>query len=500
MKNTIPFLTVHELSAKIRSGEITSREAVGALIAHIRQYNPAFNAIVHINEKEALEKADEADRAMVLGKSNGLLHGIPVTIKDTYCVKGMPATAGHLPLKNHIPVDDAVLVRLLKDEGAIILGKTNTATLAMDMQTNNALFGSTNNPWDVTRTPAGSSGGCATALATGMTPLSFGSDLAGSIRVPAAFCGVYGFKPTHGVLSLEGHIPPLPGDINGIRTMAVPGPMARSIADLQLALTVLSRSNPYDRYVAPLAPDPGNAGEIKGLRIAWTDHFGDVPVSTEIRKKLQEYVTTLTRAGAIVEKAGPPAMDYNEVWELWGRFVGMQNGYEMSDFKRWIGDLFTRKKVRNIPMHRKVVGPISVGKMMKALELQSKYVTMIDNFLSEYDAWICPVASTTAFRHHACSSHLGDFKIYDTPLGIDGRQVPYYVATQSCTTIFSVTNSPVLSMPIGLGESGLPVNIQVAGRRHHDFRLLRVAALLDQHAEKITYPLQKQAITDQHIH
>ncbi len=487
MNEKINFLSVSELSEKIRLGEITSRMVVETSIAQIKSHNPVYNAIVFLNEAEALRQADMADKAFSAGKSTGLFHGIPITLKNTYQVKGMPATAGYTPLKNYIPEEDAVIVKLLKAQGAIILGKTNTAKLAMDMQTDNPLFGRTNNPWDTSRTPGGSSGGCATALATGMTALSFGSDLAGSIRLPAAFCGVYGFKPTHGVLSIEGHIPPLPGTTNGIRSIAVSGPLARTAGDLKLAMKVLSEPNPFDRCVAPLIPDSNTLPDIKNLKIAWSDNFGEVPVSREIKEKMNDYLKKLAAAGAVVEKAEPAGIDYMGIWELWGTFVGMQSGYEISNLARTVGNFFTKGTVKQIPMHRNIIRPISVEKLMKALDQQSRYITIMDNFLSEYDIWVCPVSSSTAFKHHAHSKSIGDFKIYNNPLNIDDHSVPYYVATQSYTTVFSTTNSPVVSMPIGSGESGLPVNIQIAGKRYHDFRLLNTAKVLEQYAEKIEF-------------
>jgi amidase len=490
MKTPINFLSASELAAMIRSGEVTSRQAVDALFAHIKKHNPAYNAIVTLHETEAREQADHADQSLARGRPCGPLHGVPITIKDTYRVKGSRTTAGFLPLKDYIPNDDAVVVKLLKNAGAIIIGRTNTTTLAMDMQTDNPIFGKTNNPWDVERTPAGSSGGCATALATGMTFLSIGSDLAGSIRLPAGFCGVYGLKPTHGVVSFEGHIPPVPGQINGLRTLAVAGPLARSVDDLALALDILTQPSSDDRKVAPLPLDLSGEVEISKLRIAWTDDFGGVPVSAEIKDKLSAFVNKLAEAGATVHRAEPPGMDYNEVWELWGSFVGLQSSYEMSNFKRAIGDFFSRGAVKNIPMHRNVVGPISVQKLMSALELQSKYITKMDNFLSDYDVWLCPVSSTTAFKHHAPSKVFGDFKFYHTPLQVDGADIHYYVATQSFTTVLTTTDSPVVSMPIGLGQSGLPVNIQVAGKRYSDRRLLKVAKALDRYADKFRYPLQ----------
>ena len=490
MKPSLNFLSASRLAAMLRAGEITSRQTVETYFAQIRKHNPTYNAIVTLNEAQALAQADQADQAMRDGKPCGPLHGVPITIKDTYRVKGSRTTAGYPPLKDYIPDSDAVAVKLLKEAGAIIIGRTNTTTLAMDMQTDNPIFGRTNNPWDIERTPAGSSGGCATALATGMTPLSLGSDLAGSIRLPASFCGVYGLKPTHGVVSFEGHIPPLPGQTNGFRTLAVAGPLARSIDDLALALDVLTQPTSSDRNVAPLPAGIGGSVDISKLKIAWTDNFGGVPVSNEIKDKLNDFVNRLAQAGATVHKKEPQGMDYNEIWELWSSFVGAQSSYEMSNLKRSIGDFFSKGTVKNIPMHRRIVGPISVQKLMQAFELQSRYITKMDNFLSEYDVWLCPVSATTAFKHHAHSKMFGDFKIYNTPLQVDGTDIHYYVATQSYTTVFTTTNSPVVSMPIGLGQSGLPVNIQVAGKRFTDRQLLKVSKVLDNYTEKFLYPLQ----------
>jgi amidase len=490
MQNSVHYLSASELAQKIRDGEVTSRQAVEAFFAQIKAHNANYNAVVTLNETEALAAADAADRALENSENLGALHGVPITIKDTYKVEGLRATAGYEPLKDYVADEDAVPVKLLKDAGAIILGKTNTTVLAMDMQTFNPIFGRTNNPWDVERTPAGSSGGCATALASGMTPLSIGSDLAGSIRLPAAYCGVYGFKPTHGTLSFEGHIPPVPGEVNGARTLAVPGPLARSVDDLALALEILSQPNSYDRNVVPLLPDDGEPVDISKLKIAWMDDFGGVPVSAEVKGNLHGFVEKLAQAGASVHKVEPQGMDYEEIWELWSAFVGAQSNLDMSNFMRSIGAAFAKKSVAPIPMHRKIVGPTSVKTLMEAFALQSEYITKMDNFLSEYDVWICPVSSTTAIEHQHPNRNFGIFRIYDTPVSVDGADVPYYVATQSYTTILTTTDSPVVSMPIGLGDSGLPVNVQVVGRRYTDRRLLKVANVLDAHTEKFDYPLE----------
>jgi amidase len=221
------------------------------------------------------------------------------------------------------------------------------------------------------------------------------------------------------------------------------------------------------------------------------DNLGGVPVSREIKDKLSGFVQKLSEAGATVHKVEPQGMDYNEIWELWSSFVGMQSNLDMSNFMRSIGDFFSKSTVKSIPMHRKIVGPVSVKKMMQAFELQNHYITKMDNFLSDYDVWLCPVSSSTAFKHHAHSGNFGDFKIYNKPVKVDGADVHYYIATQSYTTIFTTTDSPVVSMPVGLGESGLPINLQVVGKRYTDRRLLKVVQTLEQYADKFDYPLMK---------
>ena len=475
------------IAGRIRAGQATARSAVEACLDRMAAANPALNAVVTIDADGALALADRRDADRAAGRIAGPLHGVPITVKDTYRTSGLRTTAGYPPLAGFVPDDVAVIVRLLKDAGASVMGKTNTCPLAMDMQTDNPIFGRTANPWDPARTPGGSSGGCAAALAAGMTPLSFGSDLAGSLRLPASFCGVHALKPTHGVVSFEGHVPPLPGAVNGLRTLAVPGILARSIGDLQLAFDVIAAPTRHDRFVAPLRPDDGGPSDIAALRIAWMDDFGGVPVGADSLRAIRRFVDALEKAGAHVERAEPEGIDYERMWELWGAFVGAQYGYDMSDLKRLIGHLVSRGRVKDSPMQRRIVGPPSVEKLMRAFGDQSRLVTMMDNFLTDFDVWIAPVSSTAAFAHQTPYRHFGDFRLYH-PIDVDGVAVPYYVATQSHTTIPTVTDSPVVAMPVGLAASGLPVGVQLIGRRYRDRALLRVAAILAAHAEPIVFP------------
>nr|WP_315485948.1 amidase [uncultured Undibacterium sp.] len=485
-QNSILFSSATEIAENIRSGKLTSYEVVTAFFEQIDQHNHTYNAVVTLNKAEALKRAKEADIAISKGENWGRLHGVPVTIKDNYRTKGIRTSSGYKPLANHVPDQDAEIVKLLKAEGAIIIGKTNLSVLAMDMQSDNAVFGKTNNPWDTSRTSGGSSGGCASALATGMTPLSIGNDLAGSIRIPSAYCGVYGFKPSFGVVSLHGIQTDPAEKVNGLKSLAVAGPLARNIDDLELAMTIIAQTTAEDRRLTPLIKNT-EAIDIKDIKIAWADEFAGVPVDNEIKLKIQKTISKLEKAGATVVKVTPD-IDFYLAWKTWGSFVGMQGGYNTSNLTKWLGLPFTKGVLKDIPMHQNVVKPNSVQKYMEALNIQDQMINIMENFLNVYDVFICPVSAVTAFKHHAPSKSYGNFSIYNTPLKVNGVDIHYYMATQAYTTPFTLTESPVLSLPIGLSKQQLPIGIQVVGKRNQDFRLLAIAKVLDQCLEQLEYP------------
>jgi amidase len=472
-------LTASDLARKIQARELSSVQVVRAFVSQIARYNEDFNAIVVLDLNAAMERAQAADQALGRGEIWGPLHGVPVTVKDTYATRGLRTTAGSSDLANYVPENDAVAVALLRQAGAIVLAKTNAATLAMDMQTTNTLFGTTNNPWNVKLTTGGSSGGCAAAVASHMSPLSFGSDLAGSIRLPAAYTGVWGLRPTHGVVSMLGHIPPKPDEVDGIRTMAVLGPLANSVEDLELALSVLARTSPEDATVAPLHPRSAQPVALTGLKIAYAVELGGMPVGVDVKKAIEQLVDALRAAGAIVEKAEPQGFSYQRTWETWGALVGMQGGYERSNLARRIGRLFAGKSVKDIPHQRRILDPISVESYMRALTEQAQQTNAMERFLIGYDAWIVPVSPVPAFAHHKHSRTFGIFNVYDEPLSVDGKAVPYYNVTQSYTTLFSVTEGPVVSIPASQTAQGLPVGLQLVGRRFDDWHLLSVAKAME---------------------
>ncbi len=488
-KKNINFYSASEIASKIRSGEYSSVKVVNAFFEYIEKYNRKYNAVVTLNKSQALKEAEKADRLLKEGKQLGLLHGVPITIKDNFKTKGILTTSGYKPLKKNIPDTDADIVKILKAEGAIIIGKTNLSILAMDMQTNNKIFGRTNNPWNINRTSGGSSGGCATAIAAGMSPLSFGNDLAGSIRLPSSYCGVYGLKPSYGVVSLNGLQSNPKEKINGVRTLACPGPIARNIEDLILALNIITKpSGDYKRLI-PITKNTDNIN-LKQIKVAWIDELGGVDVDNEIKQKIQEFVKRIENAGISVTKICP-SIDYNKTWKTWGSFVGMMGGYNISNFSRRISSFFAKNALKNIPMHQNIIKPISVKKYMIASNFQDTVITQLENFFNDFDVFICPVSATTAFKHHAQSRMYGNFIVYDKPLKVNGKKMHYHMATQAYTTLFNLTESPVLTMPIGLSTENLPIGIQLVGRRFDDYNLLNICKVLNEFSDKITYPLMK---------
>jgi amidase len=478
--NEIIFQTAQQLAQAIREREVSAVEVLEAHLNHIVQHNSALNAIVTLNEERARQRAEEADKALASGESWGPLHGVPVTIKDALETAGLRTTSSFKPLADYIPQENATVVARLSAAGAIIMGKTNLPQLALDFQCNSPVFGLANNPWDVSYTPGGSTGGGAAAIASGMSPLEIGSDIGGSIRLPAHFCGVFGHKPTENLVSIAGHIPEPPGAPRGVRHMAVVGPLARSVGDLRLALTLIAGPDSRRWEVPPVALSPPPERPLPERRFAWTDDFGGVPVTADTRAALEKLVERLSQLGCHIERQQPAGFDFTSAWETWGELGGAEIGATTPAIARVMMRVQFGTMSGNSPLNRGFARGLrlSMPRYAVALSRRDVLIQALEQFLEQWDAWLCPVAVTPAFTHRKMGQSFE----------IEGQAVPYLMGGGAYTTVFNMTGSPVTIIPLTRSQEGLPIGVQVVGRRWHDMETLAVAEQLAEVIEPFQRP------------
>ncbi len=447
--NDLVFLAAHQLAKAIRVRQVSSTEVIEAYLSQIAQYNPGLNAIVTLDAENAIAQSKAADRALALGQNWGPLHGVPVTIKDTLETKGLRTTSSYQPLANYIPKQDATAVARLRAAGAIILGKTNTPQLADNFQTNSPLFGRTNNPWNHEYTPGGSTGGGASAIAAGLSPLELGSDIGGSIRVPSHFCGIFGLKPTQNRVSTFGHIPELPGAPKTIHRLQTIGPLARSVEDLRLCLSLIQEPDPRQPELIPISTQVNPATTLQSWRYAWTEGFGEIPATAQTSSALEKLASSLTDLGCCVEQHNePPNFDSNAVRDTYLNIYNFELGLSQPDLTQ-------------IQQQQRYV---------TALIERDILIANIENFLSNWDAWLCPVVPVPAFTHRQPGE----------PIEVDGREFSYLTTIGAYVTIFNLTGNPAVVLPFTQSQEGLPIGVQVVGRRGSDLKLLEMAEKLTQ--------------------
>ena len=472
----LDYATATELALALRDRSLSSRELFDHVLARVEQHNPALNAVVTLDVERARTAAEGADAATARGHSSGPLHGLPMTVKDVWETQGLLTTSGALELQNHVPATDALAVGRLREAGAIIFGKTNTPIYAGDFQTHNDVFGVTNNPWDVTRTAGGSSGGAAAAVAAGLTPLELGSDIGGSIRNPAHFNGVYGLKPSWGVVPGRGHIPGPPGNLIEA-DVNCNGPLARSIDDLRLALGVVAGPLPEDAAAWRLELDEGPViNDVSELRVATVFDEGSelLPLAADLRACLDRFADGIAQAGARVDAVTMPVSlaDGLRSWqELVIPIIGMglpDDDYEtFTAFESLPGDDPAMVAARSLAgRYRTWARADGVRQHQRAA-----WATLFE----QYDVVLAPVMPTAAFAHDI------DRPLTDRVLDVDGVAVPHLLAMGWCGTIGSVL-LPVVTLPTGRTPAGLPVGVQVIGPFLSDLRLLRMGGLLDEAA------------------
>ena len=443
--------TIGRLSRAIRTRELSSRELLENYLRRIETLNPALNAVVTLDVDRATQVAAAADEATARGEASGILHGLPTTIKDAIETAGIRSTGGAKELENHVPAADAPAVASLKAAGAIVFGKTNVPKWSGDIQAYNDIFGTTNNPWDHSRTTGGSSGGAAAAVSAGLTSFELGTDIGGSVRIPSNFCGVCGHKPSFGVVPQRGYLDHVGGgttdaDIN------VFGPIARTPEDLRVLLDVVAGPSGEDGKAWRLELPAPRHEDLSDYRIGtWLDD-PDCEVDAGVVKVLEEAASLLSRAGAKVSGDRPP-ISLAESTELFTALITPAISVSADD--RAVGEALGGS-------HRAWIDLDVARARMRSVWAE---------WFRDHDVLLCPVTPMPAFPH----DHTGT--IMDRTLTINGRERPH-VGALSWTGLVGVSYLPSTVVPAGFTGDGLPVGVQVVGPYLEDHTTLMVASRL----------------------
>ncbi|MCU0569558.1 MAG: amidase [Oculatellaceae cyanobacterium Prado106] len=477
----LTFTSAHELAQLIRDRHLSATEILEAHLAHITQHNAKLNAICTLDEDQARIRAKQADEALARDENWGALHGVPVTVKDIFETAGLRTTAGYIPLKDYVPQEDAAAVARLRSAGAVLLGKTNMAELAGDFQSTNSLFPRVNNPWNLNVTSGGSSGGSAAAVAAGLSPLDIGNDIAGSVRQPAHFCGIYSLKPTDRRISTRGMIPEVPGMPYCLRQMMTVGCFGRSLTDLQLCFSLLAGADLHRPDVPPVPLAETSAQSLPSLKLAWIDQWPDVPVDPEIREMMRAIAQKLSDTGMQIEPWLPKAFDLSEIWYLYGRMAAYINNYaqpkDRYNIRRSLTLLFRTAtqgdpQLRALGSFSRVLPELlkpSLKGYFETLTERDRFTTQLDEALEPWDAWLMPVAATPAFSHRPTW----------TAIDVAGKSYPHAVANGAYTIPFSLSGHPAVVMPVGQTQAGLPIGLQIVGKRWREVELMAIAQALD---------------------
>ena len=450
--------TAREQASAVRSGAISARELLELHLDRIAERNPQLNAIVSLDESRARAGADEADRILASGAEVGPLHGLPFAFKDTHAVAGWRTTYGSPLYADHVPEADELLVERVRRAGVVVIGKTNVPEFAAGSHTFNTVFGTTRNPVDPTRSAGGSSGGAACALAAGMVPLADGSDMGGSLRNPASFCGVVGLRPS------IGRVPDWPTE-SYWDNLSTGGPMARNVGDLALLLSVMA--GPDSRAPQALG-DPGStfapplSGSLAGLRVALsTDLGGAFEVDDEVAGVVSSSAAVFSGAGASVSDAHPDLAEADDTfrtlraWHLQAK-LGARLTAHPESFKRSLAD--------NIRLGETLSG----ADVARAYTQRTALSERMRHFFASYDVLVLPVSQVPPFPADQ-----------EYPSAINGRPMETYLDWMRAAYLITVTGCPAISVPAGHTRDGLPVGIQIVAPHGADRRLLEVAAAFE---------------------
>lgn len=460
---------------KLAAGEITSRELLELTIKQIEEVNASLNAVVAFDFDRARSAADAADKARADGGQLGPLHGLPMTIKDALEVEGLVTTGGGPEYKDHIPTSHADAVQRVIDAGAIVIGKTNVPYMSGDLQTYNDVYGHTNNPWNTSRISGGSSGGAAAALATGMTTLEIGSDIGGSIRCPAHYCGVCGLKPTLDIVPGRGHIPGPPGAL--VRNdMSVVGPMARSVRDLELLLPLLAGPSGLNKKGFKLDLPKPRTKDVSKMKLAlWTDD-PYAPTSSDTQRVLNDIADKLEAAGATIDRNPKLPHTLEEICTVYTPLLAsfVLAGMPLEVLKKISAAAENAPEDdHSFPTLQGKGAMMIPGQRMMYQDMRLQLRQVWEDFLSDYDAILMPNSPHSAFPHN-----------FETPfpartVEFDGKVHPYhnFIAWSAPSVLLTF---PAASVPAGQSADGLPINVQIMTGYLDDLTALAVGAAVEQ--------------------
>jgi amidase len=448
-----------DLARMIREREVSSTEVMAAFLSQIERVNPKVNAIcTFIGDEAALRAAKAADEKLAKGEPTGPLHGLPHAVKDLALTAGLRTTFGSRIYQDFIPAEDTLFVERLKAAGAIIIGKTNTPEFGAGSQTFNEVFGATLNPYDLTRTCGGSSGGAAVALACGMAPLADGSDLGGSLRNPASFCNVVGFRPS------PGRVPSHPVML-AWNTLAVEGPMARTVRDVAFLLSVIA--GPDAR--SPISINESGAifaqpleRDFKGARLAWSRNLGRYPVQPAVNEVCDRAIPIFSELGCEIDEAQPDFSDAGEIFRI---------------LRAW---LFAQTKGDDFKLHRSLMKDTVIWNIEQGLKLSGQDISRAEmkrtqlyhrvrEFMERYEFLVLPVSQVAPFPVDV-----------EWVSEINGVEMQTYIDWMATCYAITLTGLPAISVPCGFTEDGLPIGLQIVGRHQRDFDVLQLAFAFEQ--------------------
>ncbi|MFT4098231.1 MAG: amidase [Rhodoblastus sp.] len=479
MDDKIAFASARTLAALVREKKVGALELLDFYLERIDRLNPRINAVIVRRDEEARAEAARCDELTAKGQSLGPLHGVPMTVKESFDVAGAASTWGLPAHRDNIAKDDALAVQRLKSAGAIVFGKTNVPVWLADWQSFNPIYGTTRNPWNLERTPGGSSGGSAAALAAGLTGLEMGSDIGASIRNPAHYCGVYGLKPTFDICPRDGHLLPgayAHGDISAI------GPLARSAYDIEMALDIVAGPNALDATGMRLALPRPTKTKLSEFRVAIMSDAETAPVDGAVRGQIEALADFLEKQGATVDRVARP-VDPAEAHETYIMLLRSatsgapdEAAHEMLKAARagveGRNDYYAWHVRANTMSHREWLG------------WNNKRMRMVQDwarFFGRFDLLLCPTAATTAFPHMQTGER------WERMISVDGKDQP--TTTQLFWAGYSnMVFLPSIVAPAGLADDGLPVGVQIVAPAYQDHSAIRFAQMLEDQYRAFTPP------------